>query len=140
MPPVPAEVVAEHLKKQDIAICTALIPGRKAPVLITKAMVDNMKPGSVIVDLAVEHGGNCELSKPGEVIDYKGIRIVGHFNVPSRLAVDASALYARNLLNFLTPLADKAGGLNVKWDDEIVKGALLTRDGAVVNEALKAKA
>ena len=78
-------------------------------------------------------------SKPGEVVEYNGVRIVGHYNVPSRIAVDASALYARNLLNFLTPLADKAGGLNIKWDDEIVKGALLTRDGAVVNEALKPK-
>lgn len=135
-----SEVVGEHLKKQDIAITTALIPGRKAPILITAAMVANMKQGSVIVDLAVEHGGNCELSKAGEVVEVNGVRIVGHYNVPSRIAVDSSALYARNLLNFLTPLSDKAGGLKINWDDDIVKGSLLTRDGAIVNAALKPKA
>ncbi|MBM3507855.1 MAG: Re/Si-specific NAD(P)(+) transhydrogenase subunit alpha [Alphaproteobacteria bacterium] len=132
-----AAVVAEQLKKQDIAITTALIPGRKAPVLITRDMIAGMKPGSVIVDLAVEHGGNVEGSKAGEIVEVNGVRIVGHINVPSRLAVDASALYARNLVNFLTPLADKAGGLKINWDDEIVKGATLTRDGAVVHDLLK---
>jgi NAD(P) transhydrogenase subunit alpha len=132
-----AAVVGEHLKKQDIAIATALVPGRKAPILITAEMIAGMRAGSVIVDLAVEHGGNVVGSKAGEVVDKNGVRIVGHINVPSRLAVDASALYARNLLNFLTPLADKAGGLKINWDDEIVKGATLTRDGAVVHESLK---
>jgi NAD(P) transhydrogenase subunit alpha len=132
-----AAVVAEHLKKQDIAIATALIPGRKAPVLITADMIAGMKPGSVIVDLAVEQGGNVALSKPGEVVVVNGVKIVGHRNVPSRIAVDASALYARNLVAFLQPLLAKDGALAVNWDDEIVKGALLTRDGAVVNERLK---
>lgn len=132
-----AAVVAEHLKKQDIAIATALIPGRKAPVLITAEMIAGMKPGSVIVDLAVEQGGNVALSKPGEVVVVNGVKIVGHRNVPSRIAVDASALYARNLVAFLQPLLAKDGALAVNWDDEIVKGALLTRDGAVVNERLK---
>ncbi len=132
-----AAVVSEHLKKQDIAITTALIPGRKAPILITADMIAGMRLGSVIVDLAVEHGGNVVGSKAGEVVTVNGVRIVGHINVPSRLAVDASALYARNLLNFLTPLADKAGGLKINWDDEIVKGALLTRDGAIVHDSLK---
>ncbi len=132
-----AAVVAEHLKKQDIAIATALIPGRKAPVLITADMIAGMKPGSVIIDLAVEQGGNVALSKPGEVVEVNGVKIVGHRNVPSRIAVDASALYARNLLAFVLPLLAKDGTLKINWDDEIVKGALLTRDGAVVNERLK---
>ena len=121
----------------DLAIATALIPGRKAPVLITADMIAGMKPGSVIVDLAVEQGGNVALSKPGEIVVVNGVKIVGHRNVPSRIAVDASALYARNLVAFLQPLLAKDGALNVNWDDEIVKGALLTRDGAVVNERLK---
>src|SRR5690554_1022513 len=99
-----AALVAETLKGQDIVICTALIPGRKAPVLVTDEMVHSMKPGSVIVDLAVEQGGNCTLSRPGEVVDVDGVKIIGHFNVPSRIAADASSLYAKNLLNFLTPL------------------------------------
>lgn len=132
-----AAVVAEHLKKQDIAITTALIPGRKAPVLITGDMVRSMKPGSVIVDLAVEQGGNVAVSKPGQIVEVHGVRIVGHLNVPSRLPVDASALYARNLVNFLTPLVKKGGDLAIDWDDEIIKGSVLTRDGAVVHERFK---
>src|SRR3546814_8297795 len=102
-----AELIAETIKRQDIVVTTALIPGRPAPVLVTEAMVRTMKPGSVIVDLAVEQGGNCPLSEPGRVVEKYGVRIVGHTNVPSRIAVDASALYAKNLLNFLTPLVDK---------------------------------
>ena len=131
-----AALIAETVKKQDVIITTALIPGRPAPVLLTEEMVKSMKPGSVIVDLAVEQGGNCALSEPGEVVDKHGVRIVGHLNVPSRLAVDASALYARNLLAFLTPLIDKeAGALKIDWEDEIVKGTALTRDGKVVHPA-----
>jgi len=126
-------LIADTIKKQDIVITTALIPGRKAPTLVTEAMVRSMKPGSVLVDLAVEQGGNVEGSKPGEVVDIDGIKIVGHINVPSRNAVDASMLYAKNLLNFLTPLIDKEKGLTINWDDEIVKGTALTRDGAVVH-------
>ncbi|MDP9195299.1 MAG: Re/Si-specific NAD(P)(+) transhydrogenase subunit alpha [Pseudomonadota bacterium] len=129
-----AALIAETVKKQDIIICTALIPGRKAPTLLTADMVKTMKPGSVVVDLAVEQGGNCELSRPGEVVDVNGVRIVGHLNVPGRLATDASALYARNVLNFLTLLVDKGTGqLAVPWDDEIIKGTALTRDGQVVH-------
>ena len=124
----------ESLKKQDIAICTALIPGRKAPVLITEEMVKSMKPGSVIVDLAVEAGGNCPLSELDRVVEKHGVKIVGYGNVASRLAEDASALWARNVLNFLTPLWDKAAKtLAIKWDDEIVKGTLLTREGRIVH-------
>ncbi len=132
-----AKVIREALEKQDIAICTALIPGRPAPVLITEEMVKGMKPGSVIVDLAVEAGGNCEGSELGEVVKKHGVTIVGHANVPSRIAVDSSALYARNLLNFVTPLIDEeTKALKIDWEDEIIKGALLTRDGKVVHEAL----
>lgn len=133
-----AELVADTLKKQDIAICTALIPGRKAPTLITDEMVHSMKPGSVIVDLAVEQGGNCTLSKPGEVVDVNGVRIVGHLNVPSRLATDASALYAKNLLSFISPLINAENGtLQIDWDDEIVAATTLTRDGQVVHSAFQ---
>jgi NAD(P) transhydrogenase subunit alpha len=130
-----AALVAETLKKQDIVITTALIPGRPAPRLIDEAMVRSMKPGSVIVDLAVEQGGNCALSRPGEVVATGGVKIVGHLNVPSRLAEVASALYAKNLLNFLTPLFDKSKALAIDWNDEIVKGTLLTHSGAIVHPA-----
>jgi NAD(P) transhydrogenase subunit alpha len=131
------EHVTEALKKTDVVICTALVPGRKAPVLITAAMVAAMKPGSVIVDLAVEQGGNCEGSRLGEVaVSQNGVRIVGHANVPSRIAVDASQLYARNLLNFLAVLVDKDKALKIDTADEIVKATLLTKDGAVVHPQL----
>jgi NAD(P) transhydrogenase subunit alpha len=131
------EHVHEALKKIDIAICTALIPGRKAPVLITKEMVADMRPGSVIVDLAVEQGGNCEGSKPDKVVTTSnGVKIVGHANVPSRIAVDASALYARNLFNFVGLIVGKDKTLTIDAADEIIKGTLLTRDGAVVHAAL----
>jgi NAD(P) transhydrogenase subunit alpha len=135
-----AALVAEHIKKQDIVITTALIPGRPAPRLLARAMVESMKPGSVIVDLAVERGGNCELAKPGEVVEAKGVKIVGHLNVPGRLAATASSLYERNLFAFLELLIDKTKKtLNVPWDDEIVKATLLTRDGAVVHPSFQKK-
>ncbi|MDZ5647577.1 Re/Si-specific NAD(P)(+) transhydrogenase subunit alpha [Nitrospirillum sp. BR 11828] len=129
-----AALVAETIKKQDIVITTALIPGRKAPVLVTDAMLRTMKPGAVVVDLAVEQGGNVEGSEPGKIVEKYGVKIVGHTNVPSRIAVDSSALYAKNLLNFLTPLVDKeAKALKIDWNDEIIKGTALTHDGAVVH-------
>ncbi len=129
-----AELIEQHIAKQDIVITTALIPGRPAPKLVTKKMVESMRPGSVIVDLAVETGGNCELSKAGEVVDSKGVSIVGHLNVPSRLAADASALYARNLLNLLNLIIDKEKKeLAINWDDEIVKGVALTKDGDIIH-------
>ncbi|TWB48896.1 Re/Si-specific NAD(P)(+) transhydrogenase subunit alpha [Nitrospirillum viridazoti] len=129
-----AALVAETIKKQDIVITTALIPGRKAPVLVTDAMLRTMKTGAVVVDLAVEQGGNVEGSEPGKIVEKYGVKIVGHTNVPSRIAVDSSALYAKNLLNFLTPLVDKeAKALKIDWNDDIIKGTALTRDGAVVH-------
>jgi NAD(P) transhydrogenase subunit alpha len=129
-----AALVAEHVKKQDVVITTALIPGRPAPRLISGEMVGSMKPGSVIVDLAVERGGNVEGAQPGGVADVNGVKIVGYLNMPGRLAASASGLYARNLLAFLDILVDKkAKALAVNWDDEIVKATALTRDGAVVH-------
>jgi NAD(P) transhydrogenase subunit alpha len=132
-----AALIAETIKKQDVVITTALIPGRKAPVLVTEEMVKTMKPSSVIVDLAVEQGGNCPLAEPGKVVLKHGVKIVGHLNLPSRLAADASALYARNLLAFVTLMIDKeTKGLKINWEDEIVKGTALTRDGKIVHPAL----
>ncbi len=133
-----AALIAETIKKQDIVITTALIPGRKAPVLVSEEMVKTMKSGSVIVDLAVEQGGNCPLSKPDEVIEAHGVTIMGYTNLPARLAVDASSLYARNLFNFVSLIVDKkTGALALDWNDEIVKGAGLTRDGEIVHPFLK---
>jgi proton-translocating NAD(P)+ transhydrogenase subunit alpha len=129
-----AALVAEHIKKQDIVITTALIPGRPAPKLVSKEMVASMRPGSVIVDLAVERGGNVEGAKPGEVAQAGDVKIVGYLNVPGRLAASASALYARNLVTFLETLIDKKEKkLAINWDDELVKGTALTRDGAVIH-------
>ena len=130
-----AELVSGHIAKQDIVITTALIPGRPAPRLISDAQVASMRPGSVIVDLAVEQGGNVEGAVAGEVVVRHGVKIVGHRNVPSRLATDASALYARNLFNFLSAFWDKEGGLP-QIDDEIGGAVRLTQDGKVVNPRL----
>ena len=136
-----AALTAEHIKKQDIVITTALIPGRPAPKLISKEMVESMRPGSVIIDLAVERGGNVEGARPGEVAIVNGVKIVGHLNVAGRLAASASALYAKNLLTFLETMIDKKEKtLAVNWDDEIIKGTLLTRDGAVVHPNFQPKA
>jgi NAD(P) transhydrogenase subunit alpha len=128
-----AALVAEHIKKQDIVITTALIPGRPAPRLISREMVASMRPGSVIVDLAVERGGNVEGADPGNLAEVNGVKIVGYSN-PGRLAASASSLYARNLYAFLEILIDKkTKALAVNWDDDIVKATALTRDGAVVH-------
>ena len=132
-----AALIAETIKKQDIVITTALIPGRKAPVLVTEDMVKTMKPGSVIVDLAAEQGGNCPLTQPNQVVEAHGVTLMGFCNLPGRLAVDASSLYARNLFNFISLFIDKkTGGISANWDDDIVKGAGLTRGGAIVHPAL----
>ena len=134
-----AALIAETIPKQDIVICTALIPGRPAPVLVSADMVKAMKPGSVIVDLAVEQGGNCPLSKLGEVVEEHGVMIIGHANMPSRVAIDASALYAKNLLNFVSPLIAEGGtSLSVDMEDEIVKGTLVTNAGEIVHDSVLA--
>jgi len=133
-------LVAEHIKKQDIVITTALIPGRPAPRLVTKEMVASMRPGSVVVDLAVERGGNVEGAVPDSVTEVGGVKIVGYRNVPGRLAATASSLYAKNLFAFLEILIDKkTKALAVDWDDEIVKATALTRDGAIVHPNFKPK-
>lgn len=134
-----AALIAETIRKQDIVITTALIPGRPAPVLVTEEMLRAMKPGSILIDLAAEQGGNCPLTRAGETIDVGGVKIVGAVNLAGRLAADASALYARNLFNFVAPLIDKATqGLKIDWNDDIIKGTCLTREGDVVHPALKA--
>ena len=132
-----AALVADHIKTQDIVITTALIPGRKAPVLVTEDMVKTMKPGSVIVDMAVEQGGNCPLSQYGQVVEAHGVKIVGPANLAADLATDASALFSRNLLNFITPMVDKeTKALKIDTNDEVVKGTLVTQDGKVVHPQL----
>ena len=129
-----AETLKEALIKVDIVICTALIPDRPAPVLVPQEIVKQMKDGSVIVDLAVEQGGNCPISELGQVVVKHGVTIVGHANVPSRLAADASMLYAKNLLNFVTPMVNAdTKELAIDWDDEIIQGCLVTRNGSVVH-------
>ncbi len=133
-----AALVSEHIKKQDIVVTTALIPGRPAPKLITAEQVASLRPGSVIVDLAVEQGGNCAVSKLGEVfVTDHGVKIVVLPNLPGRIATDSSALYARNLVNFIALLVTKEGALAPDFEDEILKAALITRGGEVVHPALK---
>jgi NAD(P) transhydrogenase subunit alpha len=135
-----AALVAEHLKKQDVVITTALIPGRPAPRLVSAEMVKSMKPGSVLVDLAVERGGNVEGVVAGKVTAVQGVKIVGFTNVAGRLAASASALYAKNLLTFVDILIDKKEKkLAVNWDDEIVKSTALTRDGAIIHPNFQPK-
>jgi len=133
-----AELTSTHIAKQDMVITTALIPGRPAPKLVSAAQVASMKPGSVIVDLAIEQGGNVEGARLGEVFETKnGVKILGIPNLPGRIAADASALYARNLMAFAGLFLDKEGGFAPDYEDEILKAALVTRDGAVVHEGLK---
>ncbi len=135
-----AALVAEHIKKQDIVITTALIPGRPAPRLVSADMVASMRPGSVLVDLAVERGGNVEGAKAGAVVAVKGVKIVGLANGAGRLAASASSLYAKNLLTFLETMIDKKEKqLAVNWDDELIKATLLTRDGAIVHPNFQPK-
>ena len=132
-----AELVASHIKNQDIVITTALIPGRPAPRLITRAMVESMKPGAVIVDLAGERGGNCEASEPGKTVEVGGVTIYAPLNLAGEIPVNASSLYAKNLLAFLATLVDKdSKALKVDWDDEIVKGTLVAKDGKIVHPSL----
>ncbi len=133
-----AALVTEHIAKQDIVITTALIPGRAAPVLVTEAQAKSMRPGSVIIDLAVAQGGNCPLSKPDQVVEAGGVKIMGFTNLPARLPADASSLYARNLLALLPLLTNKdTKAFGPAWEDEIIQGALVTKDGTIVHPSLK---
>jgi H+-translocating NAD(P) transhydrogenase subunit alpha len=132
-----AELIANHIKGQDIVITTALIPGRPAPKLISAAMIESMKPGSVIVDLAAERGGNTELTQADKVVEHKGVSIAGPLNLAGEVPVNASALYAKNLLAFLETMFDKKEKvLKVNWDDEIIKGTLVAKDGRIVHPSL----
>ena len=133
-----AELVANHIKNQDIVITTALIPGRPAPKLITAAMIETMKPGAVIVDLAAERGGNTELTQPGKTIEHNGVSIMGPLNLAGEVPVNASSLYAKNLFAFLETMIDKKEKvLKINWDDEIVKGTLVAKDGKIVHPSLQ---
>ncbi len=135
-----AALTAEHIKKQDVVITTALIPGRPAPRLVSAEMVRSMKPGSVLVDLAVERGGNVEGVKVGETVEVEGVKIVGFTNLAGRVASSASSLYARNLLSFVETMIDKSSkALAVKWDDELVKATALTKDGAIIHPNFQPK-
>lgn len=131
-----AELVASHIAKQDVVVTTALIPGRPAPKLISKAMVESMKPGSVIIDLAAPTGGNCELTKADGIVVHGGVKIAGYSNLPARLAADSSALYAKNLANLLPLLIDEDGAKSPHWEDEVIQGMALTKDGAVIHPSL----
>jgi len=129
-----SQLIADTIKKQDVVISTALIPGRPAPLLITEDMVKDMKPGSVIVDLAAASGGNCPLTELDKVVIKHGVTLIGYSNMPSRVAVDASQLYARNLYNFVSTLLISKDG-QVKWEDDLITGTLLTKDGVTVHKA-----
>jgi len=134
-----AELVASHIKAQDIVITTALIPGRPAPTLITKEMVESMKPGSVIVDLAVERGGNCPLSKPDEIVEHKGVKIIGTLNLAGRLAGNATPLFSKNIANFLDLMIQKDGTLKIDEADECISGTLIAKGGKLVHKIYEAK-
>jgi NAD(P) transhydrogenase subunit alpha len=132
-----AELVANHIKGQDVVITTALIPGRPAPKLVSKAMIESMRPGSVIIDLAAERGGNTELTQPAQIVEHNGVRISGKLNLAGEVPVNASSLYAKNLFTFLELMIDKKEKvLKVDWDDEIIKGTLVAKDGKIVHPSL----
>jgi NAD(P) transhydrogenase subunit alpha len=131
------KMVQEHCVKADVVICTAQIPGRKAPVLVTKETVEAMAPGSVIIDLAASTGGNCELTKNEEVVDLKGVTIVGESNYPSGMPKDASQMFGKNMLNFLKLIIDEEGGVNLNWEDELVSGTVVTHEKELKNERVK---
>ena len=132
-----AELVASHIAKQNVVVTTALIPGRPAPRLIDKAMVEAMKPGSVIIDIAAANGGNCELTQADKVVEHNGVKVAGFSNLPGRLPADASQLLAKNLVNLFPLLKDEDGKLAPHWDDDIIKGMALTRDGDVVHPSFE---
>jgi NAD(P) transhydrogenase subunit alpha len=128
-----AELISKHIAKSDVVIPTALIPGRKAPILISEEQVKSMKPGSVIVDLAAEMGGNCALTQPGQTIIAHGVTIVGHSNLPSTMSFHASQMFSRNIEKFLIHLCDE-NGFKMNMDDEITRGSLVTKGGNVIHE------
>lgn len=130
------ELIFKHITEADIVITTALVPGRKAPVLVTEEMVKNMKPGSVVLDMAVEFGGNCEVSENGKTVKKHGVTIIGEPNLPSLVPTHASEMYSKNILSLIQHIG-KEGKIELKLEDEIVKGCLLTRNGEVINDRIK---
>ncbi|MEE4115064.1 MAG: Re/Si-specific NAD(P)(+) transhydrogenase subunit alpha [Marinilabiliaceae bacterium] len=132
-----AEMIQDHAVKSDIVICTAQIPGRKAPLLISKTTVENMKPGSVIIDLAASSGGNCEVTQNDKTIEINQVKVIGESNYPSTMPSDASKMYGTNLINLLTLLINSEGELNINFEDEIIAGTCLTHKGDLVNERVK---
>jgi len=130
------ELIFKHITEADIVITTALVPGKKAPVLVTEAMVKNMKPGSVVLDMAVEFGGNCEISEKGKTVKKHNVTIIGEPNLPSMVSTHASEMYSKNILSLIQHFS-KDGKLELKAEDEIVKGCLLTRNGEVINDRIK---
>ena len=132
-----AKLISDTLATQDIAICTALIPGKKAPILISEEQVRSMKPGSIIIDLAAESGGNCECSVAGETKEVGGVHVVGSKDITSTISEDASALFSKNILNFLTLLIDsESKSISIDWDDEIIQGILVTKNNEIVHKEL----
>jgi NAD(P) transhydrogenase subunit alpha len=132
-----AQAIHDHAVKSDVIICTAQIPGRKAPVLITRETVEGMKPGSVIIDLAASTGGNCEVTVNDQTIFHNGVKVIGESNFPATMSVDASKMYGKNMINFLKLIIDKEGAMQLNFEDEIVKGTCITHSGQVVNERVK---
>ncbi|MBC8005113.1 MAG: Re/Si-specific NAD(P)(+) transhydrogenase subunit alpha [Verrucomicrobia bacterium] len=132
------QAINDHAAKADVIICTAQIPGRKAPVLIHRETVEKMKPGSVIIDLAASTGGNCEVTKDNETYIHQGVKIIGQSNYPSLMPVDASRMFGKNLYNFLQLIITSEGALNLNFEDDIVKGTCVTRNGEILNERVKA--
>jgi NAD(P) transhydrogenase subunit alpha len=129
--------IGESIMKSDIVITTAQVPGKPAPLLVTTEMVETMRRGSVIIDLAASTGGNCELSRNKETIVYKGVTIVGNSNLAAGMPSDASKLYGKNVLNFLQLIIDKDGNLNLNWEDELVRGCCITHNGEVIHDKVK---
>jgi NAD(P) transhydrogenase subunit alpha len=130
------ELIFKHITEADIVITTALVPGKKAPVLVTEEMVKNMKPGSVILDMAVEFGGNCELSENNKTVKKHNIVIIGEPNLPSLVPTHASEMYSKNILNFINHFT-KEGTFELNMEDEIIQGALITNNGEVINQRIK---
>jgi NAD(P) transhydrogenase subunit alpha len=131
------QLIHDHSVKSNVIICTAQIPGKKAPVLLTRKTVEGMKKGSVIIDLAASTGGNCELTKNNETIVHNGVKIVGNSNFPSEIPYDSSKMFGQNILNFLKLIINEEGGINLNFEDEIVKGTCITHDKEIVNERVK---
>ncbi len=131
------QAINDHAAKSNVIICTAQIPGRKAPLLIPAEAVERMRPGSVIIDLAASSGGNCELTRNNETVVHNGVSIIGQSNYPARMPLDASRMFGKNVMNFLALIISKEGGLNLNFDDDIVKGTCITHGGELFNERVK---